>query len=382
MIARPYSVLVRRIGYSVGLEHLVERVITLTEFYVRERSLSYATWSDLVRGFGRTVDTRAQKGAQDHIADVFSSLKIISFQEKKLLFPSVGLDVLSILRCIYSDDVNFRKAVRATLLFLILDADGDVFFNCLLVGFSEERLKRVLPAVFQLKREKYLSLSTSPSVRNVINNIVRIRTIDSEANSEWKGAINNPAINQSNTLSPDYLRKVPATRKSWAVDLDLFDPECNVITEEGSRLLAAIIKLCGGAEFGGCPIWPYKDELINLRMSPAHAIPSFDRWDLLTTIQQSLFVSRSALDSNDVLTVIQYVDALYKEANRAKRMIRHQLPGSILELALYAIGCVEMIALPVDLNAILDYWSRTKERPIDIVSLRNKGKALLVRRTR
>src|SRR5258708_15808929 len=86
----PYSIFIRKIGWSVGLENKLGRVSDLTDLYVREKDLTIQAWNHLVH------DPKDGWGLKnDHVADFFRSIGLVSKQKNEIhVLP--GLDALAI----------------------------------------------------------------------------------------------------------------------------------------------------------------------------------------------------------------------------------------------------------------------------------------------
>lgn len=67
----PYAIFMRRIGYSVGLEHTLQRIADLETMYLEKRDVTTASWKELVH-------TKHYWNLKtDNIANVFYSLRYI-----------------------------------------------------------------------------------------------------------------------------------------------------------------------------------------------------------------------------------------------------------------------------------------------------------------
>ena len=121
----PYQCLMRKIGYSVGLEDLLKRVRDLTDLYVAQRELNYALFRDLVTIKFQRNNERSIK----EFANVYGSLNLLKLYGKKLhVLPN--LDTLSILRQYFADDQkSFTSAAKVVLMESVLEADGEIFIN-------------------------------------------------------------------------------------------------------------------------------------------------------------------------------------------------------------------------------------------------------------
>src|SRR6266480_5213725 len=161
--ADPYQSLIRKIGYSVGLENLVERVKKLVGLYVRDRAVGAGAFRDLVE-----KDFR-RKNAAEHFANFYGTLNLVRVIVRdhsgglpnhvkrpgvpKALEPMYQLDSLSILRRLFvSDDAKFDKALKVVLTQCIVEADGDVFLNALLSDFQLDEMKARLESMVHTKR--------------------------------------------------------------------------------------------------------------------------------------------------------------------------------------------------------------------------------------
>src|SRR5688572_15224563 len=110
----PFDRLIRKIGYSVGLEDLVKRVAMLAALYAKEGVITAAAFRDLVKNdFGRA------ENAVEHFANFYSQLNLVRAiawehsgalnQRKSVAIPKAlevlyQLDTLSILRRMFAVD--------------------------------------------------------------------------------------------------------------------------------------------------------------------------------------------------------------------------------------------------------------------------------------
>src|SRR5258708_18891578 len=130
----PYELLIRKIGYSVGLEDTLARVRALATEYGRTRTLSMGQWHHLVHD--------VWKLKTENIADVFAELELVR-QQNRTVNVLPALDALGILYNLVEPN-QFEVGLMYVLLHQISVADGDIFLNCLAAEFDRERCAHLL----------------------------------------------------------------------------------------------------------------------------------------------------------------------------------------------------------------------------------------------
>src|SRR5574341_617380 len=295
----PYQGLIRKIGYSVGLELLLDRVKKLTDLYVRNRSLSLGMFRDLVeKTFGR-------KNAVEHFANFYGTLNLLRIIARNIE-PLYQLDSLSILRRLFAEESDrFNATVKLVLTQSIIEADGDIFLNGLLSEFQLPDLKGRLESMVETKRRRLSEVMRTPHLLSKIYQIVDIKN-QSTAQTDGEKRVESVArgrfpkrtepLDASRRTSPlnaiaavgvnipqDYLDKITQTRKGWAEDLGLFQGKER--TEKGKLLLQELGKsvLSMDEELRTALFWGYSSDLKKIRVMPkdigAHDCQA---WDLLS----------------------------------------------------------------------------------------------------
>jgi hypothetical protein len=130
----PYAIFMRKIGYSVGLEHTLKRLADLEQLYVSSGDVTLASWKDLVgseHGWGLKTD---------NISDVFHSLGYINCTGGDVLVLE-NLDSVAIASSLLEDDRERATARAFIFLWSVLLNDGEIFVNLLLAGFEEEPIR-------------------------------------------------------------------------------------------------------------------------------------------------------------------------------------------------------------------------------------------------
>ena len=386
-----YGALVRKIGYSVGLEFLVSRVADLVDVYVARGRVDAADWRELVTRWKRAK-------AEQHIADVYAQLELIRRDGSRIeVLPS--LDVLAIL--LSGDnpldqvrDVSELDAVRFVLLFKVLEADGDIFLNALASGFRPDALGEALQDMIRIKRTAVAPLfKQAASIRRVMEAIsIRNQT---DATSQGKrqtyaersrqlrnlqpdlaqGAEN--WTDQRSPISQDYLEKACVTRRAWAEEFGLFDRDRSAISARGEALLSALGKQglaheCEGAE--RFAFWPYGFVLRSIGISPVDvSVPDLTPADVLSTLiaiwrQDGPTDPLEPLSRGQVLRILAQIRGRYQNAS-VRGAIRHDLPLFITEpvLAYWSMHAGTTIG---DFRAFLRDELQRSDRKVDFVMIR------------
>lgn len=381
----PYQCLMRKIGYSVGLENMLERVISLTDLYVQQRGLSWATFKDL-------VDNKfKRKNAAEHFADFYGTLNLVK-RAGLGIYPLHNLEILSILRRRFAnDETTFLSATKFILTQAILEADGDIFLNALAVDFKVPAFKLLLEEMIRTKRRLIGNVIKSPGALRKICSIIDIQTQPSQKSNKT-GELERDSVSRFGkrtvplgnfkrttslsdkvdpdqvTVPDDYLRKIPATRKGWAKDLDLFKDRHKTI--KGDNLLHVIDKYLHLRQDAGCYIfWPYSKDLAKLQVTPKDiGAPDLSPWLLLCTIAEGIngvevaaFVENK--DYTQIVDLLQEFHRLYREGNTTLGRIRHQLPLYIAEPCVAAIYSATAQNIP-PLPQIIDAETRKHIRRI------------------
>ena len=386
--SNPYNCMIRKIGYSVGLELLLSRVLTLVDTYASDKILTYTTWNSIV-----TNEYKREKSF-DHISNFFCTLNIIKLYQKDLAVL-YGLDILSILRRYFSDDDKYIESVKFVLLLLLLESDGDILLNLMSASFEKNTAKNYLKCMILTKRDHFKRAVTSPDIIKSINSIIDIKQqkqSSSDKSSIFDKRTVSPfevrkeslygAPSEEVIISDDYLNKVPVTRKGWASDLGLFDN--NTLTEIGRNVLTEFTELKLGSSSGHFTFWPYKQELASLYIKSSDiGIPDISKWDILSHL--ALIKSNITLcpynksdDNKETIDLIKDIYKLYKEGDKNKGLIRHQLPLYVLNPAIVAIKYVNNECIP-DVPQILEAEYSSRERIINKINITGTEGALVIR---
>lgn len=334
-----FKILMRKIGYSVGLENSFGRLRDLAALYQEEHQISLGSWQKLV------TDVWGLKSF--HIGDFFNALGVLHVAKGKIdVLP--GLDALAV-SSVGLDEAESRRAQAAIFLGLLIEHDGEIFLNCLVAGFDADEVERKLTSLIHYKRRLLFGMFKTPGVQLELARIVGIerQLKNSGSSSPAKslsdqrrrepleartGDLSNPGIPPV-SISPDYLRKVPGRRRDWAVSAGLWVSDQG-ITESGSRLLDELQGLRLRLEDGAVVLWPFEHEILRLRLSPT----TFDDkvigyWDFvaLAIVGSGGTVRRNVEPGDDAAVAAVLADQIlaYRSLNRPKAMLRREYPLTV-----------------------------------------------------
>lgn len=414
--ADPFDRLIRKIGYSVGLEDLVNRVKALVTLYARDGSISAPAFRDLIeKKFKR-------RNAVEHFANFYSQLNLVRAAAwdhgrgppggkkapaiPKTLQPLYQLDSLSILqRMLLPDDAKYDAAVKVVLTQSIIEEDGDIFLNALLSDFQPDAMRVRFESMIRTKRQLLGGVVRNPAVVAKVNRIINIKNESTRPSLRVKEEIVGRFGKRTHVLSSstrqlgpltaaadelisipdDYIEKVRRTRAGWAEDLELFCKGGK--TSRGARLLADLEHNHWGSVI---PIidarptavfWGYQSDLERLRINPDSVRAAhWEAWDLLNSIA---LAARAATDrppaspptADDVFDLLRWAFELYRSGNTAKGLIRNSLPLYVAEPVLVGSCVAEGRAIP-DLRAILTAEFHKKARRVQKMIIRGTAGAL------
>ena len=350
-----YSIFIRKIGYSVGLENSLRRVRDLVDLYSREKDITPAAWKQLVhspepQGWG--LDT-------DHIADFFKELDLIQRTKSDItILP--GLDAMALAQLELGRNASFDLALRLAFASSIILADGDIFLNFLAGEFERDRVEPLLRDMILTKRKAIKKVIKVPQI---IARIFKRVAIDVQPTNVGGAAVGKSLSEKKRTeplrfrttplnhvveddqvhISDDYFRKVSGRRRDWAKSIDLCD-EKGRQTELGHSLIAAFKELGIGTDAGAFSYWPFSFELERLALSPQTlGVPSLGMWDHLIAVRKGLkldkagFADRNSFDPSSVEELIRGLYRNYRILNSRRVMLRKEMPLNVLYTALVAI---------------------------------------------
>jgi hypothetical protein len=383
--AAQYQIFMRKIGYSVGLENTLERITDLCDVYIEEGHLTLSMWQALVH---EKWDLR-----NDNIGDFFSALNLINRSKTKLDVLS-GLDLCAISRQLDAE----RVALRAALLLLIVEHDGEIFLNALSADFQEEEFVSRLTNLITYKRQVLFKIYRAPEIQAQLGRIVGIERQASniggagKAQSLSESKRTEPLAKRTESMrgpgippveiSDDYLRKVLPRRRDWAVSLGLFDPDSGR-THKANQLLDHLKEISLILNTGAVVLWPFSHEISRFRINPTQFENKvIDYWQLVKAALIGVGSSFSdTFDDNDRDFFVEASKAqleLYRGLNRPKAMLRRELPLTVAYLTIGTAFRTSNRQVP-NLPDLIDSEKQRAESPLEIRSSRNSIGGILVR---
>ena len=388
----PYAIFMRKIGYSVGLEHTLERATELQELYVRKKDLTAASWANLVSG-----EEHWNLGS-DNISDVFCALRLIQKTPGDIVILE-NLDAMAIADVMLDTKEAKLRARLFVLLWAILVNDGEIFVNLLLAGFSKPRIKTILSNMIEKKR---LHLSNALPGRDSFKRICRVVNIDRQKNNKGsKGGLqsvrslqrteplhteNRLATSkepQSHTIefSEEYFRKVPPRRKKWAGALNLWN-DTQGLTKSGKKFIDTLEDAGYIDSTGFFMFFPMDYELKRAGFQPNLFGDSRNLWSCLTDFAKAFanldIKKPSEKDPDKTFELLKGMMDTFRNLHVRKSMLRRELPITVAYPAAVALA-VGQGASVIDLPAALIVEQTGEQRRISIRKSRHTGHALSVR---
>lgn len=357
-----YDGLMRKIGYSVGLEFLLPHVADVLDLFLMG-VLDGASWRQLVQERWN----RKSPDAEQHIADVYAQLEVLRRQNNSIQ-PLPALEAMAVitrgdnpLTAALPKDSGL-PAIRSTMLLKVIEADGDVFLNALAARFEPAALGRRLKLLVRHKRRAVAPhfpqaasirrLSAAISIRNQTEGPNRSgpggRKLTYAERSRMLMTPRGTASSldwsdQEMPLSQDYLEKACVTRRGWAEDFELYHRSGDV-SEAGSRLLDVLTDLgLSQSDLDGdfYFLWPYSFQLARMNLQPKDlGAKNVSPWQLASAVARVIAVENCFIQSKDdsvvdagrdlMLTLMAEALRRYQRSG-SRGILRHDLPLFIAE---------------------------------------------------
>lgn len=351
--SNPYSIFIKKIGWSVGLENTFSRVNDLVRLYVAEKEITPASWGHLLR------DEKNGWGlATNNIADFFNDLQLIKVEKREVhVLPC--LDSLALAYMELGDSDQFSDAFKFILGSQLILTDGDIFLNFLAGGFVREKVEPLLRGMILGKRTKLLSVVKSPQLSE---RVIRAVAIEVQPTNVGGAAVGKTLSEMKRTaplskrttplasrfdpqkveISDDYFRKVTGRRKDWARSLGLIDASSN-LTRIGNTLLSCFRKVMNCSDAGPITCWPLSHELERVHLLPEKlSIPRLSLWDHICAVREGLTydlagITKSSVVNQEVLEQFKNMYTNYRSLCPKRDLLRREIPIGVFFHA--AVGC-------------------------------------------
>ncbi|KAF0166273.1 MAG: hypothetical protein FD157_892 [Rhodocyclaceae bacterium] len=367
--SEPYSIFIRKIGWSVGLEDTFSRVRDLVQLYVADKEISPASWDRLVR------DEKNGWGLQtNNIADFFNALQLIKVQKREVhVLPC--LDALALAYLDIENDQQFSDALKFILGSQLILADGDIFLNFLAGQFAREKVEPLLRGMILEKRARLLNVVRAPQLSE---RVIRSISIDVQHTNMGGAAVGKSLSETKRTtplasrtaplssrldpqkveISDDYFRKVTGRRRDWARSLGLIDNDL-ALTKVGTTLLSCFRRAMGCSDDGPITCWPLSLDLERLHLLPEKlSIPRISLWDHICTVREGLKfdaagTTEAGSATQEVFTQFESMYASYRRLCPKRDLLRREIPIGVFFHAVVACYIAKCRPLP-DLRSTME----------------------------
>lgn len=356
MVARAqssdFAIFMRKIGYSVGLEHTLVRLGDFARVYGGSETITFGDVKRLLHA--SPPEGWGLQPQNEHILDFLRSIEVLSVRGADIGILELG-EALGILWKTMPKHA-FSEALRLLLTHQLVLADGDVFLNALAVQFEEEAFTAAIGRMLEHKWSILEQTFQSAQQRAAIYKAVNIEVQDSNPGSRGlAGARIGPlraipiarpgplsvasASRPPIRISPNYATKTLGRRRAWATSLGLAH-ESGAPTVAGEGLLRTLAS-AGYASQACMSTWPLAHELdiplFTAMRLPPH-IPVRSSWDIMVLVGQGLGLLGAGLraceqaDMDALLAVIRTFHSL----NQSRSIVRNELPVRVAYRCLLA----------------------------------------------
>ncbi|KQU84554.1 hypothetical protein ASC78_08575 [Variovorax sp. Root318D1] len=332
-----YSIFIRKIGYSVGLEQTLDRVIDFCEVYASRPQIKPGDWLELV------FDKWDLKSA--NIADVFGALGFVTVKSGAVYPGLLGEAGALCVKQLDKTDER-RRALQRILALAVLLADGDIFVNALIAGFEPEATADLLVKMVSNKRHRLFEMFTGQHEREAISSVVTIERQRQMVGTKKPGIHRSePLVEASRKLglpapkdvfkidepSPTYLRHMLTPRREWARSFGfLTDRSC--LSERGWSFLRHAAAMGFVAPGGECDFLPTKVELERARLSQFSTLyqrcpETADYVRLIGTAFGTVWMpAQDQTTAQGLATLTRKLFMDYRELSQDRRLLRNELP--------------------------------------------------------
>lgn len=396
----PYSVFLRKIGYSVGLEFTAERVDGLVARYLQDRDLTVGGWSELVTGRREDGNWGRDKSAEKHIADFLHSLRLIQRMAGDVLVLE-NLDAMAIATSMLNSKADQDAARNFLLLWSILVNDGEIFVNLLLAGFRKQPIKDTLRAMMLQKRSDLLKVMAGKASARRINRVITIerqeknrgsagvgRSVSSLRRTEPLQVERRLGLTASRSerieFSDDYFRKVPPRRRDWAFSLGLWDRERGRLSRLGHEFIDRLRETGYIDAQDRFTFWPMDYELVRSGLRPdLFGDSTRSLWACLVDFGNAYAGLRVKApiegDADAALSLIGEMMEIFRSLHVRKAMLRRELPIVVAYPAAVALACATETPV-LDFPVVVAREQKGEERRLRLRQSRNTGGTLSVKK--
>jgi hypothetical protein len=336
-----FSIFMRKIGYSVGLEHTLSRLGDFARLYGRQDTLTVGDIKRLLHS--PKPEGWGLEPQNEHILDFFRSLEVVSVRGADVGVLELG-ESLGISQRLQSE-AEFEATLRLLFTHQLVLADGDVFLNALASEFDEAEFAACVTRLVEHKWWILESVFQSAQQRASIYKAVTIEVQENNPGSRGRsgsraGPLDGLASPKSGPLapnggrpeikiSPNYLAKSLGRRRAWACSLGL----CNdrgTLTDAGHRFLNGLAA-AGYAGPSCMATWPLAHELATPLFTTVQlpdSVPRLSFWEFILLVGRSLgMLGPTDEPANDVeVHRLREVIRCFHGLNQSRSMMRNEVP--------------------------------------------------------
>lgn len=338
-----FTVFMRKIGYSVGLEHTLDRLTDFARMYASQEVLGYADINRLLHA-DKPIGWGLDKN-NEHILDVFRSLGVIDVRKGEVAVLELG-DSLGILKRLVESEGDFLVCAKLLFAHALVLADGDIFLNALAASFEpaefDQRIRSLIEYKWTVLERHFVSAQQRNAIYAAVNIEAQInnpgsrgkglatKTLDPMRLRTSRGSLSSATARPDIYISDPYLSKALPRRKAWAVSLGLATDD-GTPTTEGIALINALVT-CGYAGPACVVLWPLEHELSSPTFANMKSVefPVLSSWDFLTLVGRGLGALPSNLQSpgeeEQVFKTLSRIISIFKDLNKSKSILRTELP--------------------------------------------------------
>ncbi len=334
-----FSIFIKKVGYSVGVESLLKRAADFGERYASVPSFRDSDWTSLVH------EKWNLKTA--NVGDVFAALGIARVHNHEVFPGPIGESLGIVNRLLNPQDC--KEACRLLVALAVVNTDGDIFLNALRSKFDKNATAKALMSMVRQKRGALFQVFQAARDREAVADAVSIerqRTNKGGGSSGGLAAVAKGSplsertqglglprpldINYVEEPSADYLHKITVSRKGWAESLGLFHGE--ELTDIGVTFLSVLSQAGFSSKDGTYCVWPTTFELEANQFD----VKGLKRLYFLSTwqFQEAVFralggqfcLSLTSVKIEKIAQEISVIYHAYRQLSQNRGMIRNEVP--------------------------------------------------------
>lgn len=354
------DILVRKIGYSVGLEDTRSRILRLVDLYSSEHQLRDTTWTELVRDrYNRSAKSKV------HFENFFNVIGVLKREQGRLVALQT-LEALTILKALFSNDPElFSAAVDPVLLVSLTIADGELLANLMVAQFDSKHFESQLTAYRESKLSYFYESYKNENDRRELHRCIDFKEMPKAGlrNREKQGPfadirqfeIEDP-YDFDVKLSDDWYTKVPGHRKNWARDLGLWSDRG--LTSRGDAYLELLVNFMPTGVANKQPIilMPTDLEFSANYLTWALELGDLIHFDSLITGLGKVFAGEpsTTLQMSDVelVDLVHESKEIYSASDIRFARIRKELPLTVFARVLLGLAAAKGHACPSPLKIV------------------------------